>query len=130
MRRQKKVNKTFNPKPYLEKARELIQKGWVQKDFARDEEGNGVEDYEKNEKCTCFCLLGAIDRAVYPEMNFSIPVETLVVGMLKEKYAYNRNGVIPWNDAPGRTQQEVIDILTDTIKACPKQIEIDEDDCF
>ena len=95
----------------LKAARELLTpKGaWTQWDYARDKNGMSVPSSQDEAKC--FCLLGAILR-VSRESG-------CLVGLTKVEAKLSKvvGNYIDWNDAPGRTQQEVLDLLDKVIEA-------------
>jgi hypothetical protein len=80
----------------LDEARALIEKGWTQGDYA-------------DEQRTCFCIYGAIQQTLYgdPEESVVGRTEEVMVDLLKR--ATGSCALVAWNDAPKRTQAEVID---------------------
>jgi hypothetical protein len=89
----------------LDEARVLIERGWTQGEYARGEKGSSV-DYLKD-KATCFCAAGAIGA-----VNKHWPTSSLP-GMRYLSLAVGGDGdeadVLNWNDAPERTQAEVVE---------------------
>jgi hypothetical protein len=87
----------------LNAAADLLEKpgAWTQQDYAFDPDGVAVD--ARNERASCFCALGAIRHAGgYPDdVNPAASVLGQFVGDL----------VCDWNDAPGRTQAEVVAAL-------------------
>jgi len=79
----------------LEAARARVAKGWTQKVFARDSDGNEAKADGPN-ACR-WCAEGAISFGP-GALNALILLECAIGGP----------GVVRWNDTPGRTQAEVI----------------------
>jgi hypothetical protein len=82
----------------LREARALIERGWTQGANARDEMGDRL--FVDTDEAVCFCMMGAIIAAVPPDQLLA--AEHLL------KRAVNDEGVEYWNDAPERTQSEVL----------------------
>lgn len=80
----------------LDEARALIEKGWCQRAFAKD--ANGKKVFSWHPSAVCWCAIGAINAT---EPNNGGPWRYLekVVGRSPDT----------WNDAPERTQAEVIE---------------------
>lgn len=81
------------------KPSDYIRKGWCQETFARDAKGNSV-DPRSSEAC-CWCIAGAI-KVAYP-MTWPVVLERLTDSLQRIASL--------WNDAPERTQAEVIAAL-------------------
>jgi hypothetical protein len=88
----------------LRKARALIERGWTQGQYARGEQGSGIDFLKR--KAVCFCAAGAIGAANKQWPNSQLP------GMKYLSLAVGGDGdepdVLHWNDAPERSQAEVI----------------------
>lgn len=80
-------------------AADLVEQGWCQ-DRARREEG------EK----TCYCIVGALDAASRPGQAGDYFTAVFFVA---ERLSVKPCGLSlsTWNDAPGRTQDEVVKLL-------------------
>lgn len=78
----------------LREAKALIERGWCRGDYAKD--ANGCSVYEDNPSAICWCASGAINaKAGYVERRvFSQAIGTTCIP--------------GWNDAPERTQAEVL----------------------
>lgn len=74
---------------------------WTQGCFCRDSKENAV--YVDNEAACSFCLMGAAIR-IYR-------YDTLIFREINDKI-FHKTGMWAgaWNDVPGRTKQEVIDL--------------------
>lgn len=84
------------------KAWELLeQKGWCQGDWAKNRRGASTI-YSRDSACS-FCLLGSIYR-VY-EADERTNALARIASVLKA------SSIAAWNDAPGRTKEEVIAAL-------------------
>jgi hypothetical protein len=87
-------------KEVLVEARRLIaEKGWAQGDFALDDDGHGY-NYD-SPRATCYCASGAI-RLACPEPYGFVRVEKLFCK------ANSIEEIPQWNDAEGRTKDEVL----------------------
>lgn len=80
----------------------LKQSGWCQHSFARD--SGGVGCHEASPIAVAYCIVGAILKIYnnYPDKQTSIfnKVEQII-----------RMNISLWNDAPGRTKQDVVALL-------------------
>lgn len=93
----------------LSRAKELITQGWTQEFFARDKNRTVCHSASKN--AVCFCLLGAIKRAnreFKTEYRDELIIEDRLINFLKESPA-------SWNDAPERTKDDVLSLLSTLI---------------
>jgi hypothetical protein len=85
----------------LVEARKLIERGWTRKVYARTK--SGKETTLTRKSATCFCAMGAIGRVFDDDdPNFYTP------GMRFLAAAIGTDPIYEWNDAPGRTQAEVL----------------------
>lgn len=121
-------------KKVLERARELVSLGWCQGDLAQDEFGSTIPDSSPNAKS--FCTIGAIDRALYEalEWNWNMVITQPLAPksvMLKDLYNATKIellkalgikdpvahsfGIVSFNDKPGRTQEQVIELFDNAI---------------
>jgi hypothetical protein len=82
----------------LREARALIERGWCKEAYARGTSGRKVNSQGRS--AVCFCAVGAINRVGKYGWDFS-PERDL----LKRVVGYDP---IDWNDAPERTQAEVL----------------------
>lgn len=85
----------------LRKMRELLSvpERWTQRRCARNE--NGFEVPPDSPGAVCFCLIGAAGKVTG---NFGLPLDVL------DKLTFPEPCSV-WQDAPGRTHAEVIDLL-------------------
>ena len=91
----------------LKKALAKIEQGWVQGVFARDKDGKPT-DYASDEACV-WCASGAI-KAV----NGGVFLDAAAV-FLERVIPRGYVDVPDWNDAPERTQAEVIEAFKKAI---------------
>ena len=82
------------------KAWELIEKGWCQLDYARDEYENPVDIDDSD--AVKWCLVGALDR-IYPDFTEN------TIMLTKVKNAIDL--IAMWNDDRSRTKEEVVNLL-------------------
>jgi hypothetical protein len=86
----------MTPVEVLRAARAKIEQGWTQHAFAR----NGIEPVpSRSVTATCWCAIGAITAANGSSSSSSEVFLERAVGT---------DDVPAWNDAPGRTQAEVL----------------------
>jgi hypothetical protein len=91
----------------LREARALIERGWCQRAYGRDADGCSV--YEDNPSAICWCASGAINaKADYAARR--------VFGE-----AIGTDCIPGWNDAPERTQAEVLAAFDKAIELAEAQ---------
>lgn len=107
----------------LKAAREKIAQGWTQETCARDADGRIRGPSEP--AASCWCAYGAVVAAVRvldPDDSLQLDIRTvqeLEVGLPPQPGVCDRGGKMPiayWNDAPGRTQAEVLELFDLTIE--------------
>ena len=110
----------------LTKARHLVRepKWWIQGNDAKTQ--NGVRVHCFDPKAHCFCMTGAISRAVHDlgyngwttePRAFEAMTESLkIVG-----YEVAMFTMFMWNDMPERTHNEVLKAFDDTIESLKQQ---------
>lgn len=102
----------------LEKARALIAQGWTKGSFARD--ASGIARNARSHSAVSFCAIGALIHAVTPSDYFqSLECEDLLDQALPDGY---EEGIICYNDAEGRTQEDIL-ALYDRAIARAKEVE-------
>lgn len=90
----------------LSGARALIAaKGWTQGTMAKKADGQSVST--DHPAAACFCILGAMEASGHFAC-FAQAVRFL-------RWAINDKDVVSWNDAPGRTREEIITALDGAI---------------
>ena len=82
---------------------ECVALGWCQGAYARDAQGRSVSSY--SEWAVSVCLMGAIIRWHLARKNDMLYSEYVDRVFAHEPYA------TLWNDALGRTQAEVVELL-------------------
>lgn len=103
----------------LSKAADLIDKpgAWTQEEFAKAEDGtHWIEDEEAFDGAVCWCALGAVAVATN-ENPWSIWGSETLAG--KAQFALTEVVGFPvagWNDAPERTQAEVVAALREAAR--------------
>lgn len=92
-------------------ARALIEKGWTQDAYARDADGAACS--VNDDRATCFCMNGAVMRVagIYRENDALMVFTALGSAAGVTRYSHH------WNDAPGRTQAEVLALFDKAIEA-------------
>jgi hypothetical protein len=84
----------------LDEARKLIERGWCQGEYAFYAGEAIADDADITVDCDCYCAIGAL-RAVCGD-NFTAAHHYLA-------RAVGDSQTLDWNDAPERTQAEVIE---------------------
>ena len=91
---------------------------WTQDAVARDADGDPVS--EGNERAVCWCVDGAVALAATGPSGWDSGAWTDAMTLLSEAVMPGRGeldpGVIAWQDAPGRTQAEVLGLLDRAIE--------------
>lgn len=105
----------------LNKAADLIEAtGWTQGAFARDEYGNKTEPYvrscNKGNGPVCFCASGAVLNVAQAVKSGKDDVasEQMWDAALLLLRAEVQGEIVSFNDAPGRTKEEVIEAMRRT----------------
>lgn len=101
----------------LARAREILdpREAWTKRQSARDATGRVVP--ATGPEATCFCVLGACDRAMkgLGLWGAGLPSNRIwneTVGVLDGLTRDDRFGAIAyWNDAPARTHDDVLELL-------------------
>jgi len=92
----------------------LITKGWTQKAYARLHL-DSLNDYDPTEPdAACYCLIGATAAAIYPTMVSKSSLDAIIhaIDLATNTFLlYTYFAVHTWNDAPGRTQAEVLSLI-------------------
>lgn len=102
----------------LSAAADLIDAtGWTQGELARNQDGDGV--IESSPDAVCFCASGAVWRASDSIADFRR--RDAVAGRALRALS-SMVGVVPdWNDAPNRTQSEVVTALRQAAEKAREQ---------
>lgn len=102
----------------LRAARALIEKGWCQAALARDKTGATVEP--GSERAVAYCMMGAIYAAThYTPLTAWERHETYMLAKQCRNRLFAANSIqdtlADWNDAPERTQAEVLALFDSAI---------------
>ena len=89
----------------LEQAKERVTIGWTRDHLAKDKDGNPVMG--SSPKAVRWCAFGALSAP--PSKSFNEAYRFITDDVLCESLA-------PWNNAPERTQEEVVDLFDRAIK--------------
>lgn len=103
----------------LSHAADLLDKGWITGALARSDLGFVCHTTDKN--ATCFCAAGAIDRAVHDLKVYlhhsRNQIRTEASLALKDHlHMYHASPLCAWNDAPGRTKEDVTEAIKATVQ--------------
>ncbi len=105
---------------HLRRMRVLLEKGWTQGAFSRDESGDAT--YGTGQKPTSWCVLGALYEGSEP------PLCVRTRKVLDDAIGPSGyDSIYEWNDAPGRTKTEVIGLM-DRVIAAAVAGDVDSDD--
>jgi hypothetical protein len=89
----------------LREARALIERGWTQGEYARRKDGAPASILSR--ELFCYCAAGAVAAGA----GYKYP-SSIVPGMRELSLAVGGDGdesdILNWNDAPERTQAEVL----------------------
>ncbi len=98
----------------LKQARELLAKGWTQHVSARGPDGYAADALD--DRAVCWCIYGAISHVANVNTNdeWSLlwkPVQDACIAIGYTDSPGTKNGPVKFNDAPGRTKEEVLAML-------------------
>jgi len=97
----------------LQYARTLLERpdGWTQGVGARDASGEPVSPYDP--RACRFCLFGALERAgkVVGDRDALHAAYALVCAVLGFRFPSESLFLIDWNDIPGRSQRDILELL-------------------
>ncbi len=100
----------MNTKTILEKARELMRRGWCKYASARTRDG--LETYPSDQHAVSFCASGACERVVSDQHYSSTKTFPASVdynaAMMFLCGALRTNSIPEWNDDPDRTKAQVL----------------------
>ena len=91
------------------KAADIVEKGWTQWAFARNEYGSPVHPCEK--EADRWCLTGALVAATNSTISVMDAPTSLIKGLKLED-----DQAVRWNDDPSRTQAGVVELLREAAK--------------
>ena len=98
----------MNTVEVLRGARTLTERGWCQNNYALDLKDRPVENWHSD--AVRWCIAGAVDRVV----RYDIKLRNAALDAIRETIG-GEESALDWNDAPERTQAEVLKALDDTI---------------
>lgn len=90
----------------------LITKGWTQKAYARPHLDSLLDCDATSPDAACYCLVGAAAAVIYPGMKSHL--SALIRAIVEANHTfqpYIHMATAIWNDAPGRTQEEVLSLI-------------------
>lgn len=103
----------------LESARKIIEENnHVKNSYAKDSEGNPVPYC--SESASCFCVSGAIQRALYnAEGNHNWSGQDFVQAMsaLREHLPDDLSGVVDYNDLSTTTKEDILTLFDKAIES-------------
>lgn len=99
----------------LLRAAEYVERGWTQGTGARSAKGRRV--VVTGRAAVCWCAEGAIHMAARDNEETIWQARTVLLRVLPDEVT----SIMDWNDAPSRTQAEVVDALRRAAKACEQR---------
>lgn len=95
----------------LDSARSLVATGWCQGADARDREGEEVDPWD--ERAASWSILGALVATLEQEAESTgeLPLHELAAALYAIADVIETHSLAAWNDAPERTQAEVVKTL-------------------
>lgn len=96
----------------LERTKFLISYGHCKGAPARNRQGEAVSDAEP--EAVYFCLVGAVRRAIRDTHN-GIGIDPIMA--IFHRLHVDYGSLATWNDAPERTQADVVQLLDDAIES-------------
>jgi hypothetical protein len=95
----------------LQRARDLVRKGWSQRADARSAEGVEVRPW--HETAVAWSLLGALVAALEERADDGrdLPLDDLAAALNELARRIDDDSLTNWNDEPARTQDDVINML-------------------
>jgi hypothetical protein len=98
--------------PVIDSMISLIKQGWTQQAMAKDSAGTVVSYH--GAEATSFCLIGAYAKAVIlrnPPRASQFAVRDALSATIEKQTHNPELSWDDWNDAPERTQQDVLSML-------------------
>jgi hypothetical protein len=98
----------LDPGDILQDAQRLVERGWTQHADSRDAAGAEVEPWSPD--AASWSLLGAIvaaSEAFAQRHQRDLPLEQLAEALHELAKLIDDDSLASWNDAPGRTQEQV-----------------------
>jgi hypothetical protein len=94
----------MTPEQALSAAADLIEsRGWTTRYYARNESGQSV--CYRDDRAACYCAMGAIGAVA----NRDYDLDEAACNRLRRSLGID--SIAEWNDAPGRTAEEVVTAL-------------------
>lgn len=115
-------NRMVQAAEICERAATRLEQGWCQGVLATNGKGRGV--LPDNPTACRFCIIGAIFSANYDFSDEAAHLRALIFDALEQ---ITGSPSIPgWNDTPGRTQAEVVDVMKRTAQYFREQSQTQE----
>ena len=115
---QQKVSESDGVAKVLTAARERLSKGWCQKSYAKDAAGRVVSAH--SQKAVNFCIIGALDASVTGfdgRGNIMRSARVVVAEHIEKICDLPARTIAKFNDDPGRTHADVLDLMDKAIAA-------------
>lgn len=108
----------MTPREVLLKAAVLVERGWCRGEMARDARGNKVSPI--SDAAVCWCALGAAKSAADGRIHpYTHARDALHAHLFSQPDSGDGpDPVTVWNDAPDRTQAEVVAALRAAAETC------------
>lgn len=99
---------------------QLVTRGWIQGENAQNGMGRGVGAFSPD--AVAWCALGALyaglDGEEYTAVRAAVDRLVWELSFMPWKIFGEANVITNWNDAPGRTQGEVVKLLETAEREC------------
>ena len=103
-------------------AKNYIEQGWAVKYQAFNQYGHPVPTLASN--AVSWCALGALEKAAHTKTNqfldaviaYELAADIFLDSLSQFVPATNRYHIVEWNDAEGRTKQEILDAFDQAIE--------------
>ena len=108
----------------LHRACALVRSGWTQHADARSAEGVAVQPWR--ETAVAWSLLGALVAALEERSDDGreLPLDDLAAALGELAKLVDDDSLANWNDAPARTQRDVVDTLQAAADAAASKLDV------
>lgn len=103
----------------LIKIRKIIENGWVQRYTAMDRHGSRCNPADKD--AVKFCIIGAVYKGTgsYTLSEDPFHRREMIATLLRHALPKENDSLIVFNDANGRTKEDILALIDRTIEKLP-----------
>lgn len=100
------MSKAGTPIKVLRTAMKRIDKGWIQRDWSAEIDGQWFV-------CLEGALFGYCDANRHGLTDAQEAARDVVLGVINDRYSYSKayNSIPSFNDEPGRTKEEILEVI-------------------